>query len=404
MSVVEQFAGLDMKNLIGGPLSAAADASLALANSTADFINKVGFDADGKLRTAAFSYQRRSMNDDGTSNLDEMKVDVPMLAIVPIPNLQVDEVNILFDMEVKQSEKSESSTDLSATASGTANFGIFKVSVTGSVSSHESNTRSSDNSAKYHVDVRATNHGIPEGLARVLDMMAANISPSLVNSQLKDGNGQDLSDTAKNKAEKLKQLRADISNCENNVSAAANCLDGYIKQLRSSAVIQKNTYQARATDLISHLGDSEEDKKKAEEYGNAISEVNQSWTDFSNRTADLIKLVSDSGAEENKVSALFALKMFGTDGAVSEYVEGEAQYQTIATLQGQAVTAQKNCDTAETALLNKKAEYNTAIMGGSTNDQQPAQRALPVKDAVRTANKALEEAAKHADTVTQPEV
>ncbi|MCH5258037.1 MAG: DUF2589 domain-containing protein, partial [Lachnospiraceae bacterium] len=182
MSIAQQFAGLRMDQLIGGPLSAAADASTQLANSTASFINKVGFDSNGKARTVAFGYQKRSMNDDGTSNLDEMKVEVPMLAIVPIPNLQIDEVNILFDMEVKQSEQSESSTDMSASMSGSGKFLFVKVNVSGSVSSHSSNTRSSDNSAKYHVDVRATNHGTPEGLARVLDMMAANVAPELVGS------------------------------------------------------------------------------------------------------------------------------------------------------------------------------------------------------------------------------
>ena len=67
------------------------------------------------------------------------------------------------------------------------NLGIVKVNISGSVSSHSSNTRSSDNSAKYHVDVRATNHGTPEGLARVLDMMASAVSPTLVNSTAMDG-------------------------------------------------------------------------------------------------------------------------------------------------------------------------------------------------------------------------
>ncbi|MCH5255250.1 MAG: DUF2589 domain-containing protein, partial [Lachnospiraceae bacterium] len=45
MAIAEQFAGLNMDQLIGGPLSAAADASTQLANSTADFINRVGFDS-----------------------------------------------------------------------------------------------------------------------------------------------------------------------------------------------------------------------------------------------------------------------------------------------------------------------------------------------------------------------
>lgn len=75
MAIAEQFAGLQMDQLIGAPLRAAADASTQLANSTADFINRVGFDNAGKVRTVAFGYQKRSTNEDGTSNLDEMKVD-----------------------------------------------------------------------------------------------------------------------------------------------------------------------------------------------------------------------------------------------------------------------------------------------------------------------------------------
>lgn len=60
MGIAEQFAGLQMDQLIGAPLRAAADASTQLANSTADFTNRVGFDEDGKLRTADFGYQKRS--------------------------------------------------------------------------------------------------------------------------------------------------------------------------------------------------------------------------------------------------------------------------------------------------------------------------------------------------------
>lgn len=44
MPIGSQFTGLDMKELIGGPLSAAADTSVQLAQSTAEFINDVGFD------------------------------------------------------------------------------------------------------------------------------------------------------------------------------------------------------------------------------------------------------------------------------------------------------------------------------------------------------------------------
>ena len=161
MAVSNQFSGLDMKNLIGAPLTAAADASVQLAQSTADFINRVGFDEEGKVRNVDFGYEKKVNNEDGTTDVQEMKVHVPILSIVPIPNLQVDQVGITFDMEVKESEQSETSTDASAAVSGSGSIFGFKVSVSGSVSSHSSNTRSSDNSAKYHVDVSATNHGTP---------------------------------------------------------------------------------------------------------------------------------------------------------------------------------------------------------------------------------------------------
>lgn len=373
MAIAEQFAGLEMDKLIGGPLTAAADASTLLANSTADFINRIGFDANGKVRTAAFMYQKRSVNEDGTSNLDEMKIDVPMLAIVPIPNLQVDEVNILFDMEVKQSEKQESSMDLGASVTGTLNLGIVKVSVTGNVSAHSSNTRSSDNSAKYHVDVRATNHGTPEGLARVLDMMAANVAPALVGSTIKDGNGQNLTEAARLKAERLKALRQEISQIETRLSKATDGLDNNIQQLKKIAATQLNVYQSEMMRLTNKLDkDKEEDQAKAEEYGQIMDEINQSWTTFQNQAKDFVKMIADSGAGDAQAAELLSLKAL-KNGAVADYGSGESYYDALVSIRKNAADSQKNVSLTETELFEKKAEYSDAMAG------KPAAKALPAK-------------------------
>ena len=390
MAIAEQFAGLNMDQLIGGPLSAAADASTQLANSTADFINRVGFDSSGKARTVAFAYQKRSMNDDGTSNLDEMKVDVPMLAIVPIPNLQIDEVNILFDMEVKQSEKSESSTDLSASLTGSVNLGIVKVSVSGSVSSHSSNTRSSDNSAKYHVDVRATNHGMPEGLARVLDMMAANVAPELVGSTIKDGNGQSLPEKARIRAEKLKALRQEISQIESRLSAANDSLDTYITQMKKLGTSQRNVYQGIFTRLINSVDTTEVDKKIKEaeddaartaaekekadlekqqaDYSAKMDAVNQSWGVFMNEAGDIIKLIADNGEEKipEGISAMFSLKAVDEEGADAEYNDSQSYYNALASAQKSAVKSQISVNQIETELMDKRTEYSN-LASGTTN-------------------------------------
>lgn len=397
MAIAQEFAGLDMEQLIGAPLRAAAGASSLLADSTANFINRIGFDDKGKVRTVVFGYYKRTVNEDGSSNLDEMKVDVPMLAIVPIPNLQVDEVNILFDMEVKQSEKQENSMDMSATASGSLNLGIIKVNVTGSVSAHQSNTRSSDNSAKYHVDVRATNHGIPEGLARVLDMMAANVAPMLVGSTLKDGNGQSLPEQARIKAQRLKDLRQEISQIETKYSAARDSLENNIQQLKRLASSQLNVYQGILTQKMNSQVDydsqikiaSDQDKpgltQKKEQQDKdiaaatqAMEEVSQSWNAFQNQAGDMIRLITDTGQPaDGKVSDILSLKELARDEngqvMVSSYESGQSCYAGIASAQNKAVKSQATLDELEKELADKKAEYSDVISGKS----QPALPAAP---------------------------
>lgn len=385
MAIAEQFAGLQMDQLIGAPLRAAADASTQLANSTADFINRVGFDNSGKVRTVAFGYQRRSANEDGTSNLDEMKVDIPMLAIVPIPNLQVDEVNVLFDMEVKQSERQESALDLSASVTGTLNLGIVKVSVTGSVSAHQSNTRSSDNSAKYHVDVRATNHGTPEGLARVLDMMAANVAPMLVGSTLKDGNGQNLSEKAKVKAERLKALRQEISGIENSLNAAQDNLGSSLIQLKKVASSQLNVYRETISRLLNAIEREDFDKQlkeastdeerelieeerrasdeKALAYTQTMDSVNQRFGTFQNQAGEFIKMIVDSGNMPEGISEMFALKAVDREGNEVEYGSEETYYTAMVAAQKGAINNQNNVSRLENELFEKKAQYSDEVAG-----------------------------------------
>lgn len=407
MAIAEQFAGLRMDQLIGGPLSAAADASTLLANSTASFINRVGFDNKGNVRNVAFGYQRRTPNEDGTSSIDEMKVSVPLLAIVPIPNLQIDEVNILFDMEVKQSERSESSLDMGATLDASAKFGCVKVNVSGSVSSHQSNTRSTDNSAKYHVDVRATNHGIPEGLARVLDMMAANVAPALVSSSLKDGNGQDLSEKEKLKAERVKQLRSEISQIESRLTAAQDGLSASLTQFKRIADTQLNNYKELMSRQVNKIDPEQYDKeikdaekagvetdieaarkkkadaeKEVEKYSEMMEEVNSTWATFQNQVGGYVKMIADSTengklAEVSEVFGLKALKKGQSEteliSGVDKYVAEESQYKAMLTAQNNAVDRQKNVDAIETELADKRAEYNDAMSGKALPDKGGAE-------------------------------
>jgi hypothetical protein len=190
IDMAAQFRGLPMEQLIGSPLTAACNAQVHLASATADFIKAVGFlpptgddkTGVGDIRKVKFSYTRQVPDPQNPSVMKPQNTDleVPLIAIVKVPNLSIKTVDITFDMEVKSHFASSESDDSKFGYSGDASVGwgpfSMHVHVEGSVSAHKEQTRSSDSSAKYHVEVRAEDSGIPEGLARVLEIMNRSIT------------------------------------------------------------------------------------------------------------------------------------------------------------------------------------------------------------------------------------
>jgi hypothetical protein len=175
MSISEQFKGLPMEDLIGAPLIAAANAQGKLANLTKNFIEEVGTDENGKIRTIDFTYgktYKKSPNSDDVEEVDKT-LTVPLLAIINIPSLSVKKVIIDFEMEVKQQTQQKSKLAANTTLSVKSSFwSPVSASITGSVSTSKETTRKTDNSAKYSVHVEARDDGPPEGLAKVLNILS----------------------------------------------------------------------------------------------------------------------------------------------------------------------------------------------------------------------------------------
>ena len=182
----DQFGGLPMDQLIGGPLKAACNAQTLLAKASSDFIKDVGLNDDGKgnlsARTVDFGFNKPVQAADGTTTMEQVDLQVPLLAIINTPSLSVKEAEVRFTMEVKSSTSSKTTSDTKAelTAHAKYNAGLFSCDVTvhGSVANHSENSRKSDNSAKYDVKVVARDDGPPEGLMKVLDMLNDAIAPT----------------------------------------------------------------------------------------------------------------------------------------------------------------------------------------------------------------------------------
>jgi len=240
--VGDQFNGLDMAELIGGPLTAACNSQIMLANATLNFIKQVGFypeDKDskksGETRTVDFAFERNvitGVDELGHDVYDQERVSlsVPTLAVVNVPSLMVDTVDINFNMTVTNSETHKDSIKASVgnetkaqVHGGALLWGASgSTTIKGRVTTTNSNIRKSDNSAKYSVAVKATQSGMPEGLARVLDIVAEAVAPtSIVSSQARKDEENDkipdLAEKQKGNIKELKKLELDKDVSVNNI-------------------------------------------------------------------------------------------------------------------------------------------------------------------------------------------
>ena len=137
LSMSQQFSGLPMESLIGGPLNAAAKANSAMALTQTRFMldtcfNMAKEDKDGKTIPTQYEpimidmiLTRSVISEDKDGKVSvtpaSTKFTLPLLTILPINSLAVETVDINFEMEVKSSfseddnKTSESARDRKST-------------------------------------------------------------------------------------------------------------------------------------------------------------------------------------------------------------------------------------------------------------------------------------------------
>lgn len=201
VSMAQQFSGLPMDSLIGGPLNAAAKANAAMALTQTKFMLDTCFQPlDGKENgykpiMIKMSLERGVITPPQTEG-GETKIqplvtefNLPLLTIVPLNSLAVDEVKIGFEMEVKSSYGEEHSEDSTKKVAAEASFeakigyGPFSATVKGSASysSEDKKSMSShyekSNSAKYTVEVHAAQLPLPKGVNTIIEAFSKSIEP-----------------------------------------------------------------------------------------------------------------------------------------------------------------------------------------------------------------------------------
>ena len=187
--------GLPLSELICDPLVSAAKSQRKLAEVTLDFVSSIGFETDPKTKKV----KTRTVDVEtevpikGQTGFAKRTIKMPLLTMVKTPNLAIDDVKIHFDMEIKShtedktgsepQDHSESETHAEGTVSGHFwGVGFSATAGHSSGSSHtgtvtSSQTRETDFSARYSVDVSAKALPAEEGLARFTQMLATSMEP-----------------------------------------------------------------------------------------------------------------------------------------------------------------------------------------------------------------------------------
>lgn len=171
--------GIDYSALIGGPLQAAITAQAMAAKSTWEFIQQVGLNtnADGQKEAVnvTFIYQK-----DG--NLTKMIV--PILTIVPIPMIVIDNISINFKASINASSSqctensSSTALDVGGEAEAKVGWGPFSLSVKAKASYSSKKDSKATSESRYSVEytqdvaVHATQADVPAGLATVLNILS----------------------------------------------------------------------------------------------------------------------------------------------------------------------------------------------------------------------------------------
>lgn len=188
---VQELSQIPFAHLIGAPMKAAIEAQALAAQSTIEFIHKVGFqqpsgggndllftnpsnDADaGTLRSVSFVYKKKDEN--GVES--NFELTVPLLSITPIPYIRIDEMTIDFKAKLTDSIVRRTDTSFSLDSSVTGKYSAFwspiKLEFRVSAAYKTSSSSQASQTREYSMDihVRAVQDAMPAGLSKILDIL-----------------------------------------------------------------------------------------------------------------------------------------------------------------------------------------------------------------------------------------
>jgi hypothetical protein len=170
-NTIQGIRSLPLSDLLGTTLAAIVKADAEAAKATLEFIEAVGFvqdDGDEKvsrLRMAEFQYEKLDQNDE----VSKFVVSVPLLSLLPIPSIHVQEAKLAFSAkitEIAKEAKAPSEPQVSKRLP-TARYHLYAKPTA------SSGARDQEVRGTFHVEIEVSlaQADMPLGLERLFDMM-----------------------------------------------------------------------------------------------------------------------------------------------------------------------------------------------------------------------------------------
>ena len=175
--------------MIGGPLNAVVKAQAQSAQTSVDFIKSVGFNPPdakedpGKPTMVSFTYDKpvETKDDKGVITVTPTKYEltVPILTMLPIPFIRVEECEIDFNAKINSVQESTTtnSSDLSVSLGVKGGWGPVSAELKCSYSNKKSTSATDKTERTYTmaIHVKAVQDELPAGTEKILAILENSI-------------------------------------------------------------------------------------------------------------------------------------------------------------------------------------------------------------------------------------
>ncbi|MBC2710080.1 MAG: DUF2589 domain-containing protein [Desulfosarcina sp.] len=170
-----EFQSLPLSYILAEPLNGVVKAHMLAAQTTREYIEKL------KDESIEFSVKKTAA--DGSDTGQEVRIVAPILSIIPVPNLRIDSLSVNFRYSINHTLKDKKDQALEAKMkAGTTGWlsSFVDVSLSGSVSTRSSSESEMNRSGTLEISMQASEAEQPEGLKKILNMLANTISETEV--------------------------------------------------------------------------------------------------------------------------------------------------------------------------------------------------------------------------------